>query len=147
MKQASLFILLFMISALVQAQSTNDTTAIKLLLATEAATWRSGNVKAHAACWHIQPYSETLVSLSDGKAFVVQASAMADPAKSVGGKGGYATASNFVFSIHGNNAWVSHDEISTATDSTKSYSHELRILEKINGEWKMVAQSIHLYKP
>ncbi len=134
-------------AATTQAQTTNDTIAIKQLLAKEAATWRSGDVQAHAACWHIQPYSQTLVSTPDGKAFLVPASAMADPAKNVGGKGGYATASNFNFSIHGNDAWVSHDEISTAVDSTKSYSHELRILEKINGEWKLVAQSIHVYQP
>ena len=130
-----------------KAQTPNDTTAIKQLLAKEAATWRSGDVQAHAACWKIQPYSTTLVSLPDGKSFAIPASVMANPSANVGGKGGYATASNFNFSIHGNDAWVSHDEISTAADSTKSYSHELRILEKINGEWKMVAQSIHVYKP
>ncbi len=63
------------------------------------------------------------------------------------GKGGSAKNSNYKFSIHGNDAWVSHDEVSTAADGTQSYSHEMRILEKINGEWKLVAQSIHMYKP
>ncbi len=147
MKPAILFAIIFLVAASAHAQSSNDTMAIKQLLAKEAATWRSGDVKAHAECWHIQPYSQTLVSLADGKAFVVPASVMANPSANVGGKGGYATAFNFNFSVHGNDAWVSHDEVSTAVDSTKSYSHELRILEKINGEWKMVAQSIHLYKP
>ena len=147
MKQAGLLFLSLFAMAAANAQNNNDTIAIKQLLAKEAATWRSGDIKAHAACWQIQPYSETTVSTPDGKSFVVPASVMANLTTNVGGKGGYAIASNFNFSIHGNDAWVSHDEVSTAADSTKSYSHELRILEKINGEWKLVAQSIHVYKP
>ena len=63
------------------------------------------------------------------------------------GKGGHAESSNYLFSIHGNNAWVSHDERSFAKDGAITYSHEIRILEKVKGEWKLVAQSIHLYRP
>jgi len=28
----------------------------------------------------------------------------------------------------------------------KTYSHEIRLLEKINGNWKLVGQTIHVYK-
>ncbi len=49
-------------------------------------------------------------------------------------------------SIHGNDAWVSHDEVSTAADGQKSYSYEIRMLEKVDGDWKLAGQSIHLYK-
>lgn len=63
------------------------------------------------------------------------------------GDGGSSVNSNYKMSIHGDHAWVSHDEISTAKDGEKTYSHEIRILEKIDGQWKLVAQSIHAYLP
>jgi hypothetical protein len=72
---------------------------------------------------------------------------MLTPPKDMMGKGGNSERTNYTFSIHGDNAWVSHDEISTSAEGSKSYSHEIRILEKVNGEWKLVAQSIHVYKP
>ena len=104
-------------------------------------------MQAHAACWHIQPYSKMLVSTTDGKCYDVPPEMIIHPSENQVGKGGSAVNSNYTFSIHGNDAWVSHDEASTATDGTITYSHEIRILEKINNEWKLVAQSIHLYKP
>ena len=131
----------------VQAQINNDTTAIKQLLEKESATWRSGDVQAHADCWHIQPYSKILVSTTDGKCYDVPAETMIHPPQGMFGNGGSAANSNYTFSVHGNDAWVCYDEASTAKDGTVSYSHELKILEKINDEWKLVAQSIHLYKP
>lgn len=147
MKQ--LFFVCFALSAatVLKAQTTSDTTAIKQLLEKESATWRSGDVQGHAACWHIQPYSKILVSTTDGKCYDVPPATMLHPSATSVGKGGSAVNSNYTFSIHGNDAWVSHDEASTATNGTVTYSHEIRILEKINNEWKLVAQSIHLYKP
>ncbi len=129
------------------AQKINDTAAIKILLEKESATWRSGNVAEHAACWHIQPYSRILVSTSDGNCYDVPPASVINPQKGMMGKGGVAVNSNYLFSIYKNNAWVSHDEISTSTDGIKTYSHEIRLLEKIKGQWKLVGQSIHLYNP
>lgn len=146
MKSTCLLFLLFT-TMFLHAQSVNDTTAIKQLLDKESATWRSGDTKAHADCWHIQPYSKVLVSTADGKALDIPPSVMlAPPAGSMGG-GGSSERSHYLFSVYTDNAWVSHDEISVAANGAKSYSHEMRMLEKMNGEWKLVAQSIHLYKP
>src|SRR5579875_2087550 len=136
MKCISFLFLMIINFTMLKAQSTNDTTLIKQLLERESATWRSGDVKGHAACWQVQPYSTILVSTADGKSFVVPAATMINPPANMMGKGGSAENSNYKFSVHGNDAWVSHDEVSTAADGTKSYSHELKILEKINGEWK-----------
>ena len=49
-------------------------------------------------------------------------------------------------SIHNDNGWVSFDEISTAKDATKTYSYEMWMVEKITGEWKLVAASMYFYK-
>lgn len=121
--------------------------AIKELLVKESATWRSGDIKEHADCWHIQPYSRILVSNADGTVLDVPPSFMINPPANSFGHGGTFINSNYKMSIHGNNAWVSHNEESADKNGKKSYSFEIRILEKINGKWKLVAQSIHLYVP
>lgn len=127
------------------AQNLSDTIAIKDLLATEAATYRSNDLKAHAACWQIRPYSRILVSLPDGRSFDVPPAAVVDPPGGKLGNGGAAVMSNFLFHVHGDEAWVSHDEVSTDREGKKSHSREIRMLEKVSGQWKLVGQSIHLY--
>src|SRR5476651_2453974 len=106
---------LFTITALfttlsVYSQSIPDTTAIKQLLEKESTTFRSGDVKGHAECWKIQPYSRIVVSTADGKMIDVPPSIMANPPANMVGTGGTFTNSNYKISVMGNSAWVSHDE-------------------------------------
>jgi hypothetical protein len=146
MKKIFLCVFIAIICTNSSAQNTNDSTAIVRLLEKESATWRSGDVKAHADCWAIKPYSRILVSTGDSTVLDVPTEFMVTPPAGAMGKGGVAVNSNYKMNISGNNAWVSHDEESTAADGKKTYSSEFRILEKINGEWKLVGQSIHIYK-
>jgi hypothetical protein len=142
------FTYFFIIAGLcVHAQQNTEEKAIIKLLETEAATWRTADAKAHAACWHIQPYSRILVSLADGKVIDVPPVAMTDTFVHKMGNGGSAVMSNIKIKISGNSGWVSHDETSTDKEGNKSFSYEIRLLEKINGAWKLTAQSIHLYHP
>jgi hypothetical protein len=124
----------------------NDDAAIRELLEKESATWRAGDFDAHAACWHIQPYSRIVVSTADGKTIDVPPQLMKDPQAAMG-EGGSSVNSNYRMSIDGDRAWVTHDEVSTAKDGGDTYSHEFRMLEKVEGQWKLVAQSIHQYIP
>lgn len=119
---------------------------IKKLLEKESATYRSGDSKAHASCWHIQPYSRILVSTTDGNTYDVPPAEMVKISEDATPRGGSSKNSDYKMSINGNTAWVSHNEESTAKDGTISYSYEIRLLEKINNEWKLVGQSIHMYK-
>ena len=122
----------------------DDQKEIIKLLEKESATWQAGDIKAHADCWHIQPYSRILVSTADGSIIDVPPAKMINPTKM--GNGGVSVQTNYKMNISGNNAWVSHDEESTSKSGEKSFTSEFRILEKINNEWKLVAQSIHVYK-
>ena len=61
------------------SQNGDDSVMIKKLLEKESATYRSGDVKAHADCWKIQPYSVILISTADGKALSIPAEAMVQP--------------------------------------------------------------------
>jgi hypothetical protein len=123
---------------------TDDAQAIKSLLEKESSSWRSGDSKTHAACWKIQPYSKILISTVDGKALDIPAEDIVKPI--VNASGGTSKNTNYKMSIHDDNAWVSHDEVSIAKDGKKTFSHEIRLLEKIDGSWKLVGQSIHAYK-
>ncbi|MEO7045195.1 MAG: hypothetical protein ABI091_07775 [Ferruginibacter sp.] len=129
----------------VHSQTNNDSIAIVKLLEKAATTFRSGDAKAYADCWHLQPYSVILISTADGKAITISAQALAKSSSAMG-QGGFATATNYRMSIHDDNGWTSFDEVSTAKDGTKSYSYEMWMVEKTNGEWKLVAASMHFYK-
>jgi len=104
-------------------------------------------IKGHASCWSIQPYSRILSSTGDGNVFDIPPEVMINPPANIFGKGGTSRNTNYKMNISGNNAWVCHDEESTAIDGKKTFTTEFRILEKINGSWKLVAQSIHARKP
>lgn len=146
MKHISL--LFFMAFLTLNSYSQNaEEVAIKQLLEKESATWRSGDVKGHAACWAIQPYSRIIVSTIDGQVFDVDPQLMINPPAQMMDKGGSSVNTNYKMNISGNNAWVTHNEESTAPDGTRSYTYEFRILEKINNQWKLVGQSIHAYRP
>jgi hypothetical protein len=62
------------------------------------------------------------------------------------GNGGFAVNSNYKMSISNSSAWVSHDELSTDAEGKRTWSYEIRLLEKIKGDWKLVGQSLHIYK-
>lgn len=149
MKHTFLFIILLTANmcSTVSIDPTKEAEAIKKVLEKESATWRSGDVKAHAECWHIQPYSRILVSLPDGTVLDVPPDAIINPKQDDADLGGTSVNSDYKFSIHGDQAWVSHQEESTAKDGKKTYSYEIRILEKIEGDWKLVGQSIMIKKP
>ena len=127
-------------------QAAPDSVAIKRVLEKESATWRAGDVPGHAQCWVIRPYSRILIATGDGTVLDVPPATMLKPPLTLMGKGGTAANSNYKMNIAGNNAWVSHDEISTASNSAKTYSSEFRILEKVNGAWKLVGQTVLVKK-
>lgn len=138
-------ILLFcclILSFIASAQS--DEEAIKNVLVRESATWRSGDVVGHAACWAIKPYSKIIISTAAGKVYDVPPMNIVNPAPGSMGNGGSSSNRDYTFGITGNSAWVTHKEESITKDGKISHSTEIRMLEKIDGQWKLVGQSIHM---
>nr|WP_314836143.1 endo-arabinase [uncultured Flavobacterium sp.] len=146
MKQKLTLCLLIAISLAGYSQKTDEAESIKKLLEKESATWRAQDSKGHTECWHIQPYSRILVSTLEGKTYDVPPAAMIDTKPEAMGNGGFAVQTNYKMSINGDTAWVSHDEESTSKEGKKTLSYEIRMLEKIKNQWKLVGQSIHIYK-
>jgi hypothetical protein len=138
--------LIISLTAFAYSQQMDEETAIKKLLEKESATWRAKDVQGHTDCWYIQPYSRILVSLTNGQTIDVPPTAIQNEKPETMGNGGFAVNSNYKMSINENNAWVSHDELSTDAEGKRTWSYEIRLLEKIKGQWKLVGQSLHIYK-
>ena len=143
MKSFLLFFLALGFSMIGFSQTTDSTTIIKLL-EKESATWRSGDSIAHADCWEVQPYSNVLILTSDGKSFSIPGEKIVHGSSSMMGKGGTSKNTNYHVSIHANTAIVTHNEASTAANGTITYTFEVRVLEKINGHWKITGQIIQV---
>ena len=147
MKWTASFFLILLINTASYCQNIDETEVIKKLLEKESATWRAADSKGHSECWYIQPYSRILISTPEGVTMDIPPTVMINTNPNAMGNGGFSVNTNYKMSINGNSAWVSHDEESTAKDGKKTFSHEIRLLEKIEGQWKLVGQSIHIYNP
>lgn len=146
MKWKAALIFMISITSFAYCQQNDEETAIKQLLEKESATWRAKDVQGHANCWYIQPYSRILVSLPNGETIDVPPTAMQNQTPATMGNGGFAVNTNYKMNITKNNAWVSHDELSTDAEGKRTWSYEIRLLEKIKNQWKLVGQSLHIYK-
>ena len=141
--------LAFLIGSLVLLscnKKTDETFAIKTVIEKETATWRVGDIKGHAECWHIQPYTRILVSTADGLTLDIPPNIIINPTPDIMGDKSVSINTNYKISVNGNSAWSSHDQETIATDGTKTHSYEMRMLEKMNGLWKIVGESVHHYK-
>ena len=134
------------LSSFAYCQQGKEEAAIIKVLEKESATWRAKDVEGHKDCWYVQPYSRILVSLPDGKTIDVPPASKQNMQAENMGNGGFAVNSNYKMSINKKNAWVSHDELSTDAEGKRTWSYEIRLLEKIKGDWKLVGQSLHIYK-
>ncbi len=147
MKKIGALIVVLGIVVIGYTQTNTEELAIKALLEKESATWRAKDVVGHAACWQIRPYSRILVSTGNGVVIDVPPMAMIHPKPKNMGNGGTSVNSNYTFSIQENNAWVSHEELSTSAAGKQTKTYEIRLLEKIDGQWKLVGQSIMVQQP
>lgn len=140
-----LLLSVFSVSTL-QAQTANDTLEILELLEKESRTWRSGDIAEHASCWQERSYNKVWINRGGGELLDIPAEVIIHPSEEMTGQGGQAFLSNFQFNIYGNQAWVNHDEVSVGVDGKETYTHEMRLLEKVNGDWKLVGQSLYPYQ-
>lgn len=136
--------LLLLCSLLVHAQSA-DEMAIQKVCETETRAWLAADATTFNNCWQVRPYTRILVTTEEGQTMAISADQMkAVTASAMGGSGTFVN-SNYLFHIEGNSAWVTYDEVKTDAKGAHP-SHEMRLLEKANGQWKIVGMSVHHYK-
>ena len=57
---------------------------------------------------------------------------------------GTSKNSNYIMNIHSNNALVTHNETSTTPSGVVSNTFEVRMVEKVNNDWKLTGQIIQV---
>jgi len=81
---------------------------------------------------------------ADGKIFSFPADKMVHPSPGIMGKGGTSKNEDYTMSIHGNTAFATHKETSTSADGSVTHTYEVKMLEKINGQWKITGLIIQI---
>lgn len=147
MKKVLSSILLLLPITMLLGQAVNDTTLIKQLLSKEGIAWRTADVEAFKSCWQQRPYNTVLVSTTNGRVLDLNPNFILNASAASMGGGGFSVHTNFVFSIHDNSAWVKHDEVSISKTGERAFTKEIRFLEKVNGQWKLVGQTGLGYVP
>jgi TolB protein len=145
MQKCLLSVMLLLILNSAYGQFAKDSVAIINLLEKEGSTWRLGDVKAHADCWEVRPNGFIFTSNPDGTHRNIDPKIVLNPPAGMMGGGGFSIHTNYKMSISGNTAWVSHDEVSISKDGKETLSREVRLLEKIKNQWKLIGQSAHFY--
>lgn len=146
MKKLMMVLAIFSATFFTAQAQTADETAIKTVIEAETQAWHDGNIQKEIGYWNIQPYSRSLISLETGQV-IVMTSENAKNAEQTAPDGGVAANSNYQIHINGNMAFSTHDQLTTEKSGTKRYAHEMRVLEKVDGKWKIIGLSAHLYKP
>ncbi len=127
------------------AQST-DENAIKAVIEKETTSWLAADAESWGNCWEIRPYTRVMVSEANGKYHAISPEQLRQAKQYMGG-GGKSDNSNYNIVITNATAWATYDQVKTNDKGDKNYSHELRILEKIAGNWKIVTQCVFHYDP
>lgn len=152
---------LFFIAALLcatlcaQAQSA-DEAAIKAVIERETQAYHNADAAAMIDCWANVPQSlqHGAYLTAEGKYEIFRnTNEKTDLPEKV--KKGAADAkpdgitfqnTDYVFRITGNAAFVQYEQTETDPKGTKTYAHEVRYLEKIGGQWKIIYVGVIFYK-
>jgi ketosteroid isomerase-like protein len=123
--------------------------AIKSVIEKETTTWNARDTEGFVSCWANVPYAVQLVAhgvaqSNSGVAFSTnEKKNLPELVKGMFagmGKpdGSTFKSDNYVIRVNGNSAFVHYDQTNTATDNKTNTYHEVRYLEKVNSDWKIV---------
>ncbi len=144
MKKHLLIILFGSLSMLAFAQ-TSDESDIKKVCEAETRAWLEKDATTFNNCWQQRPYSRIIVTTEEGQTISIRSDQMAAATVENMGGGGTFANSNYQIHVEDNSAWATYDELKTDAAGPHP-SYEIRLLEKVNGAWKIVGMSVHHYK-
>ena len=131
------------------AQS-KDETAIKNVIEKETSAWFARDAKAMESCWAKVPQTTQCVSLlGDVVIFnTAESKKGKDPFAVVGNVPRQATVTRTDWNIRmvGNGAYVTYTEKDEVAGVVSNF-YESRFMEKMDGQWKIVAVNAVAYKP
>lgn len=131
------------------AAAQNDEAAIKDVLLRETKAFYNRDVNGFLHCWHVVPQTMLYVVVDPHKVITMSGNEMVKEKLENKWKSGPVDISidrgDWSFYIKGKNAYVTFDQTTTETKAKKkSFSHEARFMEQVNGEWKIVSSFVAL---
>jgi ketosteroid isomerase-like protein len=125
------------------AVAQKDEDAIKKVIADETTAFYAKDAKAMMSFWHPMPQSTLFVVINPDQTVSHNGSSMTvDSVKGMltgNPETVNFTRTNWVFCMSGSAAYVTFEQ---SLAEEKTYSHETRFMEKINGDWKIVSSNV-----
>jgi antirestriction protein ArdC len=137
-------ILLFACQLLAQ---TADETAIKAVIEAETTAFcKVSMADVVKQFWILDDKTVMCASQVDGTMVLYHAAELLEQTEAPPENHATFQNSNYQIYITGNLAVVNHDQVVTLEGAAgKQYSHEIRVMEKVNGVWKIHVSSVHKY--
>jgi hypothetical protein len=146
MKKLIILLIIHLTSNFFLKAQSKDEIAIKEVIMKETKSWIAGDAEAHASCWLIKSYSRIWASLPNGNHLVVDPEIYRNAKKYMGGGGKFETF-DYKIVINKKSAWVTFSQIKTNENGEKNYSHDMRMMEKVGKNWKIVGECVFHYDP
>lgn len=123
----------------VQSSTEEEEAAIIKVLEADTKAYLAGDVAGLKNAWAFTPYTRGMaVSAKGEKAYGGSGDEMLKWVESVKPTQATFTHSNYNIRINGNMAWATFDQKITQPNKSSATSHDVRCLEKINGNWHIV---------
>jgi hypothetical protein len=127
-----------------------DTQAIRLVLEAETTDFlKMPLAELTQKYWLLDSMTLMAVSLLDGSKKVFDQQSFAKASTKIPSQNIYKEyhKSNYNIYWHGESAFVTNEQYFIRQDGTKVYSHEMRVMRKVDGLWKIHLSSVHQFTP
>ena len=123
----------------VQNATKEEEAAIVKVLEADTKAFLAGDVAGLKNTWAFTPYTRGMaISAKGEKAYGGSGDEMFKWVESVKPTEAAFANSNYNIQINGNMAWATFDQKITQPDKSTAVAHEVRCMEKINGNWRIV---------
>ncbi len=123
----------------VQNATKEEEAAIIKLVQADTKAFLAGDVAGLKNTWAFTPYTRGMAVSSDGqKVYGGSGDDMQKFVESVKPTDATFTQSNYNIKINGNMAWATFDQQVTQPGKSGYSTHEMRCMEKINGNWRIL---------
>jgi predicted ester cyclase len=116
--------------------------AIKKALDNETLTFQTNPQETFSKHWVLDNRTFMMGTWNNGKFTHYDLAQLKETAKGLKPSDSKTVKANHKIAIKGNTASVDYDQVSTNSEGSKVYRHNLSILEKVNGEWKILGSCI-----
>lgn len=133
------------------AAQSADETAIRTVIENESKAFHTNTDRtAFLGYWSVTPDTRLVYSGPADAHSTIPGDAMKSAAASgqlPPADNAVSEMTNFVIKASGTVGWAAFDQKTTTPDGKSEYMREIRCMEKVRGEWKIVSSSVHQYMP